>query len=838
MVYGTKYSLKGKTMKKKILLISCLAVLACTVSGCSTGISGNYQNKLGLKMEKQSGISEDDDYAAYRSNLAAGNIVNGFYSISSSDGPEREFIIPADKAAVSFSSSSMFDIKYFSDEKHEFEIPVQSGEPVFFGSGDKIYASVTPHAAASENGYVFSEFSIFSYSGSEKKPLSSGFDPETGLVFEIPENCGGLVYSVEPSGKFQKRALSLSAFCLDDTFRKVSADGIWKINGTECSPDTAETDASSSYTVSFGYNTDEYFFVTSEPKCSSFSEGNITFGRVSPSDDITEYSVELHPFISTVLKTNCNCRAEINGTDAGSFSKGQDINLSGLRFGDTVVITCSKKEELQYDKNVLMLLKAEEHFGKYTFTVKEPSEDFTFNPADYRFEHGTVEFRYLGKPVTGQISLAAGRQLEYSALSADEGYWLPENDNTITVSENADETKKAIEQIRFFERKLVTVTLPQPAGGGTVTYRKGERTLMNPSEKLLSGTEIKMKFTPWNGWQASAEEAVYVVSEESDTQNVTVNGADMNSIFSEINEHRPHLRITADKQVGSNITFSVKTSDISESGLSWDKKKNSLVDKDTGTAEGITISADSGTLADGQVLKFTVNKTDKNFNTVKEIFYFDKISSDKKIDIYTGSEMKSSDVQYTDINIRITAVEKIVYTPAVFENAMVSLKFADTESRDVLSSGDIADKDRTVTVTLRPAGRYYISAIGITDGIYQEKMKLSQYLTDTERIDKSYPRKKICTLDLNTTDDYGKVSYSLNGSPVSGKTDVREDDDLVITYTLENRDYIIYKDFLSAMHDLLNKSPYERSEKISVTPALDGTVIRREDYITVQKKEK
>ena len=91
---------------------------------------------------------------------------------------------------------------------------------------------------------------------------------------------------------------------------------------------------------------------------------------------------------------------------------------------------------------------------------------------------------------------------------------------------------------------------------------------------------------------------------------------------------------------------------------------------------------------------------------------------------------------------------------------------------------------------------------------------------------------------LDTEDKFGKVTYTLNGTSVSGVTEVREEDELIITYQLEDRNYIIYKDFISAMHDLLTKSPYERSEKIKITAEIDGTTIRREDYITVQKKEK
>jgi hypothetical protein len=107
-----------------------------------------------------------------------------------------------------------------------------------------------------------------------------------------------------------------------------------------------------------------------------------------------------------------------------------------------------------------------------------------------------------------------------------------------------------------------------------------------------------------------------------------------------------------------------------------------------------------------------------------------------------------------------------------------------------------------------------------------------------EKIGKNYPRKKIYTVDLITTDKYGKVTFTLNGKPVSGKTQVKEDDKLVMDYVIENKDYIIYKDFISAMYDLLSKSPYERSETITITEDLDGSSIKREDFIEVQKKEK
>lgn len=830
-------------MKKKFLLAICLVLLTGSAAGCSSDKKNDNEGRLASAMKQRSGINNDSSYMNYIMDLTAGNIRDGYYYDENSpvypDGQDSPVI--SGKARISVSGNSRLNVRYFLDRNHEFEISSPSQNFIYLEPGEEIYAEADVNPENAAGSYAFSEFRVYSYVNGSRTLLSSGYDRKTGLVWKVPDNCDGLEINIEPVGKYLSRTVTFSDYFCDDMFRRTDIsdeDGKWILNGSEVSGNTAEADSLGSCQVSYEYDSGKYFFVSSEPKYLLRDDNRIMFSRVSAADDISEYRVELHPFIETVLTAESNTKAEVNGVPAGTYAKGQNITLKNLRFGDTIVLTCSKKENIVYDKNVLTMTKSDDTFGIYTFTVKEPSDDFTFDPSSFRYEHGKIQFRYLGNVISEKISLSAGRQIEYSALSADEGYWLPDGENIITVSDNPDETLKALESIRFYEKKLVTVTFPQPASGGRITYKKNERTIMNDTEKMLSGTVIRMKFTPWNGWTLpDTLPDSFIVSDESDTQTVSFTGTDISSIFTEIDEHKPHLKVTADRQTGSDIKFNIRTSDISQSDLSWNRKENVLLDTETGTADGIIISA-SGKLPKDQVLKITVEKLDDSGTNHTEICYLNELPAEKKTEIYSSGDLDSHEISIKDINIKITAVDKLVYEPAAYENARFSLRFADTESKESLSTGDITDRDRIVTVTLKPSGSYYISGEGVQNDVYQAKMKYSEFLANADKINKSYPRKKICTLDLNTADSYGKVVYTLNGNEISGTAEVREDDELIISYTLENKDFIIYKDFISAMHDLLSNSPYEKSMQIKVTPDMDGTSVTREDYITVQKKEK
>ena len=547
-------------MKKKALSALCIAFLMCSVTGCSAVNTGErFKDRINDAVKERSEINSDSDYINYKADLSAGRLTDGHYSYTGFAGVDRSGADDtAGKAAVSLSQNSMLNVHYYLDEAHKNEITDPYHGFVYLAPGQSLYAVTEKKSGSSPEKYSFSSFRVFSIKDGKKTLVSEEYDTKTGLFFTAPDNCDGLEFSAAPVGKYENKELTLSDYYTDDTFAHIDAEGKWTIGDKEFTAGKAEAGPFGLYTVKYEFDADKYFFVSSEPKYSSLDENTVVFGRASASDDISEYSVELHPYISVTMKTpESNVKIEVNGEAAGSFTKGQDIVIDHLKFGDTIVLNCSKKDVPQYDKTVLSLEKSDDNFAQYTFIVKEQSEDFTFDPADYTFEHGKVTFSYLGNPITGKISLAAGRQIEYSEASADDGYWLPTGNNVITVSEDPEETEKQLEKIRFYEKKLVTVTLPQPSAGGTVIYKKDDRTLTGKTEKMLAGTEIKLILKPWAGWESAADGDTFTVSDESDEQTVTIGDVNVKNIFKEISEHRPKLKVIADKLVGTDMQFTV-----------------------------------------------------------------------------------------------------------------------------------------------------------------------------------------------------------------------------------------------------------------------------------------
>ena len=61
-------------MKNKVLLVFCLTLTVCFVSGCS--LKNSFKEKVTSDIEQKSGISMDKTYREYRTNVLKGNVKN------------------------------------------------------------------------------------------------------------------------------------------------------------------------------------------------------------------------------------------------------------------------------------------------------------------------------------------------------------------------------------------------------------------------------------------------------------------------------------------------------------------------------------------------------------------------------------------------------------------------------------------------------------------------------------------------------------------------------------------------------------------------------------------
>ena len=84
---------------------------------------------------------------------------------------------------------------------------------------------------------------------------------------------------------------------------------------------------------------------------------------------------------------------------------------------------------------------------------------------------------------------------------------------------------------------------------------------------------------------------------------------------------------------------------------------------------------------------------------------------------------------------------------------------------------------------------------------------------------------------------YGEAVFQMNGQEVRGDLSLREDQELLLIYTLTD-DSVEFTEksdgLIGFIHDLFNKK--ERIVTIPVTPELDGTTLRPDDFVSVEVK--
>ena len=290
-------------MKNKVLLVFCLTFTVCFLSGCS--LRNSFEEKITSDIEQKSGISMDKTYREYRTNVLKGNVKNNYYF--SKDTPvipdDTDEMVPENQARISFAQNSLLTVHYYSDENRTNEFISPYDDFIYLNPGDSIYAAVNTNNNGQPGVFSFREFRIYEHSENGKSLLSSSSPGEDGLVFTVPENGGGLDFSIEPSGQYEKFRIKLNDYYTDDTFTQHSLNGTWKINDQKCEKDTAEISSLDSYVVSYEYNPELFFFVSCEPKYFYQDNSKIIFSQDSASGMETEYSVEPVSYTHLTLPT-------------------------------------------------------------------------------------------------------------------------------------------------------------------------------------------------------------------------------------------------------------------------------------------------------------------------------------------------------------------------------------------------------------------------------------------------------------------------------------------------------------------------------------------------------
>lgn len=839
-------------MKKLMLLLSTIA-MALSLTGCS-GIKGYLEDK----MLQQSGILDDANYKEYEQYSSAGQLdTDGFFleetaEITEVDPPVR----------VTFAENNNLNAQYFADKTRRTAIDVSN---CHLNPGDSVYAVVSKKDDVSSSMYNFSGFNIYEYDNEGKKvasPLSMEQSADF-YVLTIPNDFDGAELSLEPVGTYQQRHIKLEDYYIDgDNGQHHNLDGSWIVNDKECQTDSVEISPIISYVISYEYDSDEYFFLSSSPDCyyTSNIDGVVIFDQREAHDETVDYSVELHKYISVTLVSDMDRTVKINSSDVQNVRANEELLLDHLKYGDEVILE-TNKAWTSLENNRELILKETELLSsgqyKYTLIVPEKDGEFTFNPKDYNYDHGTITFKCFGQTVTTTQILAKGSKIYYEMASSDDGYWLAGNasEHYIVVGEEL-QTKAALQGIHFTPKVAVTVSLPQPEAGGIVTYKLNGKRVYSSSVSTYSGETIAMKFDPWEGWISSVTgEITYTVTDDK-SQIVNANGSGIGHVFSEDDDHKPKLTLGLEKSVGEAMQFTLTASgyamDVESYGGGW--KVTDLFDENAGTydiisnteyivsdqkigtEEPIEITISNKAIQSGTAIRMVITLTDSNKSSTTETRYIDDLSNAlDPIYIYKPQENGHSTIWYTSVEITIGVVDIEKYTPPTASaNTRISVRNADTN--EVLTGGTLIEGSQKVVVMISPDSGYYVTGKKVAKDIYSETMTFSNYLKKINSIIDNHPADKYYTITLDASDSCATYTYKLDGTVVSGTIYAKKDQKLELTYEITDSSYQLTEAQGGIPLFGWGSTTTKATKTITISSSLDGNTVTKSTFSINVKK--
>lgn len=798
--------------------------LAIALSGCA-----RLDNYMEQKVREASGILEDEDYVSYQNQIASGNVDEEGYYIQKIDEEGSGSV------HVTFATNNRLDIQYFEDEDQSIVVDTSS---YYCNPGECIYASVDVHRDMG-SVYEFSLFEIYEYGENGEKILQSDMSSDfaqTGMVLQIPDAFEGTEISIVPVGKYNPAEILLNDYYVEDDGKENELDGKWLVDDREYTGDSVKLNPLSSHIVSYQYDKDRYFYVASEPECyyHDADDGMVIFNQRDAMDEVANYTVELCPYLQIPIVSGTERIVNVNSTGVQNIKANTELVTPPLKYGDKVLIETDQEwKELENMKSMVWI-KTEPLFDKpykyrYTLIVPEKGGEFLFDPSEYVYEHGSLEFQCYGSVVNDIQRLEKGRRIYYGVKDAEDGYWLPGGEHYIVVGDE-EETRQQLKNIRLVQKVQTSVNLKQPVYGGKIIYYIDGREILSDRVDTYSGTIISMDFEPWEGWICNYKDGVQYNVNTDSSQSVRVESADVDQIFREDDDHKPALTLTIKKGVWEELLFDITASGLemyegSYGGKFWSHDYNLVDEQKIGTEENIILSMNGKSIPAGEAIKIEVEKTDRDKNkTVSEIRYVDDLTAAQEpIVIYTDSEQGKSEVWYQAVDITVSKVD--VESFAVFDagpNAIITVRNEDSDQD--LKEGEFVERSQKVRVEITPKAGYYIMDGNTSDKTsYQDDMKYSKYLSDIEKIISEHPAEKYCEVTLDEADPFAKYTYTCGKENVSGVVRLKQGDKLTLKYEITDDSYS------------LKKTRFWHSDKktegdIEITADNDGKTITKADF--------
>ena len=831
-------------MNQKVLAIA-LLFMGLSLSGCTAVEQADAI--VEKQMQIKSGVNEDPAYKQFQEFQADGKLDGDGYYTSEVD----ESAINPDFVHVSFATNNNLEIEYYSDQEHLQKIDT---EACFVSPGSDIYADVSVDEDVYTSEYGFSGFRIVEYKDDNTRTIHddmAGNSSEEGHVIHIPENLTGAELSIEPLGQYQMRKINLKDYYSDEDGSTHDLDGVWSVNDKDIQGDSIELNPVSSYIISYRFDSDEFFYLNSSPTCyyNNNDDGVVIFDQRSATDETQDYEIELHQYFDLALVSDRNRAVIVNGESEQSVKANNEVVLKKLKYGDKVVLE-TNEEWPALENNRDIILESSERtskgYYKYILIIPDKNWAFLFDPNDYTYEHGTIQFSCFGAEVTGPLPLEKGRKISYKQKETDEGYWLAGEDNYIIVTDE-EETKQKLSEIHFTPLVSVEVSLPQPEYGGKINYSLEGTPTKENRITTYSGAEISMSFQPWEGWKCKYKDGTVYKASDAESQIVQFDGHSVNTVFSEDEQHKPTLNFILDKSVGTDMKFKISaggnySSSVENYGGGWQitdlfnnnqydlisNEQTLIKDQKIGTEKGIEIDVSNRAIPTGKAVRLVVEKTLQNGDKSVEQFYQEGITNAIiPVEIYpVGSNAKAKEwYRSISITVAVVDVEKFAEKEAL---ANTSLIVKNKDTGKVLKAGDAVENSQELLVSLTPDPGYYIMGPKVKNDSYQTNMKYADFVKDFSNTLAKYSAAKYYSIVLDDSDSFAKYTYSLDGNTVKGRVNVKEGQKLKLSYEITDDKHRLKE--ATGGFLIFGKSDKKAEKTISISSEMDGKTITKADF--------
>lgn len=719
---------------------------------------------------------------------------------------------------VTFGKNPFLGIKYYSDK--EMQEPINEDQ-CYIMPGHCIYAEVVSENNPYTNLYHFKTFRIWDYDENGQRKSELKWYPGSGdLVFMLPNEYSGTDIGVEPIGEYQQRTLRFEDHLDNELIERVQ-ESSWTINGNPTQNEYYSVDPVEPYSVEYHFDAENYYFVSSTPKCFFSGEGLVCFEQMEPTEDNDTYSVTLGRYYSATLKAeNGNIeKVKVNGIERTDLKTPQnEMSLSKLKDTDIIVVVSNTDKvkctgELQYKTP-----QSEQKDGKYYITIQPGNDsDFTLNPRAYGLESGTLKFFVDGEEITTKKNLTGGKIIEYQVIDMGSDYWMPNEIKPIEV--NGKETEVELKKIKVWPHKLVRIDLPQ-VPGGTVTYKADGESIDGDSIELYCGTVISAEANPWIGWKESKSAIDYQVG-KADVQSFPLN----KDLFEETNKprftmkvkgnvHKATINVSADDlslgQNPINYTSGNIFADVFNGTETW------VIDKEIGSINDIQFSLQNTELAEGtDAIHVTVYRNDVAMEEM-DIPATGSVS----VPIYP----QGRDELCKAIIIKLEATSHF----DVDENSYVVTSITDKNNEAIVS--EYLLPETRIKLCLTPDEHHYFVGANVQNDCYVRELSYTEYKRDINNVFNSQLKEKK-QVSLISKGKYGTTIYKLNGVECTGTILMKDTDQLVAEYTITDKQYEINTKTVLVFDSKVSNTTY------SFNFADIGDEVNVEDKLDIRKKE-